>query len=94
MLLILEWDGCHWQERLKCCLREIEGADFHGIERLAKGFGGMGSFNDLIVGQTKNTLGQFSWRDGSREMNDKLELLRERAYSLVEFIKRNYEIRN
>ena len=72
ILPILDWDGCgHWREWLTCCIREIEASDYHGIERLAGGFGGMGSFNDLIVGQRSNAYGRFEWREGYRKMNDK-----------------------
>lgn len=96
MLPILEWDGsAHWYEWLKISLREIEASDYHGIERLSGGLqGGMGSFNDLVVGQSSNAYGRFLWREGYREMNDKLEDLRERAYVLVKDIQKKHEILN
>jgi len=38
-----------WAERLEKDRSLIQGDDFYGVEHLLQAFGGMGSFNDLVL---------------------------------------------
>jgi hypothetical protein len=39
----------HWAAWLATCERELAAGDAHGLDRFLGAFGGMGSFNDLLV---------------------------------------------
>ena len=66
----------------------LEYSDLYGIEILLSTYGGMGSFNDLVVGQ-KYQNGEFiGWKNESDEKNKILNLLREEAYDVAKEIKR------
>ena len=47
--LLEEANESHWSKWLSVSLGRIENGDFSGIEHLLGAFGGMGSFNDLIL---------------------------------------------
>jgi len=49
----------------------------------------MGSFNDLVIGQN-NQNGQFRWKDGHVETNNRLNELRENAWELADSIRRDH----
>jgi hypothetical protein len=48
----------------------------------------MGSFNDLILGQS-SVNGAFAWKPGHVELNDKFDALRALAAKLAREIKRS-----
>lgn len=54
-------------------------------------YGGMGSFNDFVAGQTTID-GKFAWKPGYAELNEEIDALRSKAWSLAAAIKRNHEI--
>lgn len=89
---LLESDGeqhwCAWMIRAKAWL---ENSDYSGIDYLLNAYGGMGSFNDFIAGQS-TVAGQFAWKVGYKELNDEIEILRNRAWILAKDIKRNHVI--
>ena len=93
MIAITEWDNSEWATWLSKCKQELENSDYHGIERLLGGYGGMGSFNDLVVGQSHDDNGNFMWRKGYKRKNDQLSLLRTKAYEIAQHIKHNHEIK-
>ncbi len=68
-------------------------SDFSGIEHLLSAYGGMGSFNDLIIGQTNHN-GEFAWKQNYQEVNNELNHLRGQAYQLANWIKHNHELRD
>lgn len=43
----------------------------------------MGSLNDLILGQGRDEHGNFQWRDGYRELNDRFQTLLGRLYTFA-----------
>jgi hypothetical protein len=71
----------------------VEQSDYSGIEYLLSAYGGMGSFNDLVLGQTLAN-GRFEWKRGHIELNDRLGALRSRAWELAQAIKRSHEIQS
>ena len=88
---ILDADGeRHWRKWMATSRSRLLNSDYSGIEHLLGAYGGMGSFNDLVIGQSVVNR-QFYWKDGAREANDKLDTLRTEAYQVADFIKRNHE---
>jgi hypothetical protein len=81
---ILLLDGVHasfWADWLRRDLKLIRNDNFDGIDHLREAFGGMGSFNDLLL-HTAN--GHTIDESNSNELNDQLDLLRSQIYELVE----------
>ena len=63
----------------------------YGIEHILAAYGGMGSFNDLIIyRKTKN--GRLKRSISNQMRNNKLDRLRNRAWELADHIRRNYLI--
>lgn len=58
---------------------EVAASDAHGLQRFLGFFGGMGSLNELVL-----------WRDGAPlgAENDRLEALRDEAWSLAHALRR------
>lgn len=79
------WSG--WMSRVKARLSD---SDFSGIELLLGAYGGMGSFNDLMICQ-KIENGKFVWTDESKEKNERLDFLRSKAWELATWLKRSHE---
>lgn len=62
-------------------------ADYRGIEYLLSAYGGMGSLNDLVLGQGSFD-GVFAWKPGYVELNEAFDLLRGQAATLANAIRR------
>lgn len=80
----------HWATWMSQARTLLRSSDFSGIARLLAAYGGMGSFNDLILCQGREN-GVFAWKKGHIEKNEKLSLLRSRAWDLAEAIRREQE---
>ena len=92
LIAILDADGeSHWRKWMASSRSRLLNSDYSGIDHLLGAYGGMGSFNDLVIGQSMVN-GQFRWKDGAREANDTLDSLRTEAYQVADFIKRNHDI--
>ena len=86
---LLKSDGeTHWAAWMRKSKSRLESSDFSGITHLLGAYGGMGSFNDLIICQ-QMIGGKFSWKDGHIEKNDELSRLRSEAWELADAIKRS-----
>ncbi|MFL1524684.1 DUF6966 domain-containing protein [Pseudomonas sp. O230] len=84
---LLESDGdTHWRFWMSKARALLLGSDYSGIEYLLSAYGGMGSLNDLILGQSYND-GVLSWKPGYVELNEKLVELRNKAEQLANAIK-------
>ena len=81
-------DETHWSNWLSKSKSRIEGSDFLGIELLLSAYGGMGSFNDLVICQLINN-GKVEFTKGYTEKNEELSKLRSKAWELAESIKRD-----
>lgn len=68
-------------------------SDYSGIEKLLSAYGGMGSFNDLVVGYYQKD-GITHQRKGYGEANQVLSKLRNKAWKLATEIKREYKKTN
>jgi len=84
---LLESDGeQHWSGWIRRSLDRLLRSDYSGIENLLSAYGGMGSFNDLVICQNYEN-GEFSWKGGRIEKNDRLDELRGNAWELAEQIR-------
>ena len=78
----------HWREWFTRCLSMIENSDHQGIERVLGAYGGMGSFNDLVLTK-KLENGNYSMQP---EANNYLDNLRTSISEKANYIKNNHEI--
>jgi hypothetical protein len=92
IIQVLDSDGeKHWRKWMVSARLRLVSSDYSGVEHLLKAYGGMGSFNDLVIGQSMLG-GRFSWKAGSQEANEKLNALRSKAYELAQYIKHHHEM--
>jgi hypothetical protein len=87
--LLEEVEERPWAERLRGHARRIADGDYEGIERLSREFGGMGSFNDLVIHPYN---GHRVSEADINPVNERLTALRSEVFSLVRFIRRIAEI--
>lgn len=81
----------HWSNWMDSVRSRLINSDYSGVEHLFDAYGGMGSFNDLAIGQAM-VGGRFGGKTGAQETNDKLEALRGEAHELAKYIKHQHEI--
>lgn len=89
LIPVLEWDGSHWARWMSKARSELIASNSFGLERLLNAYGGMGSFNDLVIGCRYSEAGELQQRSGYGEKNERLERLRNRAYELATAIQRD-----
>lgn len=77
----------YWSKWMSVSKSRIEASDFSGVTHLLGAYGGMGSFNDLILGQGRQR-GKIVWKDNHAELNTELSRLRNEAWELATSIKR------
>lgn len=80
-------DESLWAEWMEQAKAWIVASDDSGIEKVLQAYGGMGSFNDLVLGYHEKD-GVLQQRKGMGEMNAQLESLRTRVWELAHEIKR------
>ena len=85
---VLSADGeVHWTAWMEQSRVHLEARDYRGVEHLLSAYGGMGSFNDLVIGQ-RNSGDSFEWTEDAASINNTLDALRSRAYDLACTVKR------
>ncbi|MEB0148354.1 hypothetical protein [Pseudomonas sp. CCC2.2] len=85
---VLESDGnTHWSLWVRKARARLLDSDYSGITYLLSAYGGMSSFNDLILDQSYDG-GAFSWKPGHVELNKRFDKLRNDAAQLADAIKR------
>jgi len=85
---LLESDGDeHWSHRMREARARLLNTDYSGIEYLLSAYGGMGSFNVLVICQSYEN-GEFRWKEGHIENNNRLDELRGKAWELADDIRR------
>jgi hypothetical protein len=88
LVAMLESDGnAHWSDWMRRAQSLLERSDASGIDGLLSAYGGMGSFNDLILGQTMEN-GVFAWKPNAEELNSRFDELRSKAWILADALKR------
>ena len=75
----------HWSRWLDNVRKQIESRDFSGITALLGAFGGMGSFNDLVI-HPRN--GHNIEDEAVAAVNEKLDGLRGSVFEVADEIKR------
>lgn len=89
---LLENDGANeWSAWMLQAKVRLEKSDYSGIEYLLSAYGGSGSLNDLVLGQSSIN-GVFAWKAGCIELNDRFATLKSQAWELAQDIKRDHEI--
>lgn len=89
LALLLEGDGDqHWSQWMRRARTRLLAGDGSGADFLLSAYGGMGSFNDVVLGQHYDSNG-FSWKPGHVELNDRFDELRGAAYTLAQQIRRS-----
>jgi hypothetical protein len=84
---LLRGDGeNHWADWMQRVIIQLEQGDQSAPESLLRAYGGMGSFNDLALGQDYSN-GHFQWRADAGELNERLDALRGRAWELARAIR-------
>lgn len=84
MIALLDRDSCAWAEHFRKALSACDREDYeHCSYIILSGSGGMGSLNDLVLGQTRDINGSFKWKNGHVEMNEKFQQLLESLYSFA-----------
>jgi hypothetical protein len=76
----------HWASWLRRDVSLIRAGDGFGLEHLSSAFGGMGSFNDLILHQFN---GHRIRDEETRPVNDRLDQLRSEIFELAEELRRS-----
>lgn len=76
----------YWADWLDESLSRIQLSDLSGVDYLLRAYGGMGSFNDLMI--TRSNGHSVSEADG-QEINMRLEVLRSALYELAADVRRN-----
>jgi hypothetical protein len=88
---VLESDGdTHWSLWVRKARARLLDSDYSGITYLLSAYGGMSSFNDLILGQSYDG-DAFSWKPGHVELNKRFDKLRNDAAQLADAIKRSQD---
>jgi len=77
----------HWAGWLREALSRIEQDDFYGIERVLSAYGGMGSFNDLLIHPLN---GHSGTEVECAAVNERLDTLRTEVYDLAQAVRRAY----
>jgi len=86
---LLESDGDHnWSLWMRTAARRLGSGDRSAVEHLLRAYDGMGSINDLVLGQTSRD-GLFAWKPGYITLNERFESLRGKAWHLAQEIKRS-----
>lgn len=91
IVLLKQDDERHWSAWLESSKTRLINSDYSGVEHFLSAYGGMGSFNDLVIGQTMID-GEFQWKESATKNNDKLSRLRTSAYDIANYIKQNHKI--
>jgi hypothetical protein len=73
MISLLEEEKSDWWvKHFKRALLAFDSSEFLNCANIImSGSGGMGSLNDLVLGQTTNAKGEFCWKANADELNQK-----------------------
>ncbi len=90
MITLLEEDGrAGWVRFFGAALTLLEQGEADACARqILSGSGGMGSLNDLVLGQGLDAQGNFQWKDGYQELNARYQQLLERLYAFSHNVRR------
>lgn len=85
MIELLEKEGSRWSQLFQKALAAFEDSDYQRCaETILSGSGGMGSLNDLVLGQVTDTNGKFQWKPGHEEINNSYQVLLSALYAFAQ----------
>lgn len=71
---LLENESQHWSAFFKKALVAFENGDYIRCgDIILSGSGGMGSLNDLVLGQSSDENGNFQWKPNYKKLNDEFQ---------------------
>src|SRR4029453_1367889 len=76
----------HWSKWFSTALTRIQNGDLSGVHQILASYGGMGSFNDLVIHSANGhhvTDTEYSF------VNERLEKLRSELYDLAKMVRKN-----
>ncbi len=91
MVALLEADGWdHWANFFRRALSLLHSGNIVDCgTHILSGSGGMGSLNDIVLGQGKNADGQFEWKPGYEEQNKRYSALLTSLYEFSDHARRS-----
>jgi hypothetical protein len=75
----------HWRDWMLEAQTKLKQHDSTGITKILRAYGGMGSFNDLVISWTDTPTGPV-WDDAGKELDNDLIKLRSRVWELADEI--------
>jgi len=89
IIVLLQDDGNSWVRLFKLARQAFAQADYKACgSMILSGNGGMGSLNDIVLGQSRNASGEWGWTPGYQELNDKFQVLLGRLYTFADKVSR------
>ncbi|WP_067654266.1 DUF6966 domain-containing protein [Ferrimonas marina] len=89
MIELLEEDDTRWSQFFQRALVAFDNGEYRRCaEIILSGSGGMGSLNDLVLGQTTDQHGKFQWKLNHEEINSKYQELLSSLYAFSRGIRR------
>ncbi|MGP9684632.1 DUF6966 domain-containing protein [Halomonas sp. AOP25-F1-15] len=89
MIELLENDDSRWSQFFQKALAAFDQGEYlRCSEIILSGSEGMGSLNDLVLGQTTDRGGKFQWKPGYEEMNNSYQELLSSLYAFAQGIRR------
>jgi hypothetical protein len=86
---VLESDGeAHWSHWARNARTRLLNSDYSGIDYVLSAYGGMGSLNELVLGQNHEH-GVFTWKPGHIKLNERFDKLRSDAAQFTDAISRS-----
>ncbi|WP_133406890.1 DUF6966 domain-containing protein [Parashewanella tropica] len=89
IIALLDSENSAWSIHFKRALSALEAGEYYHSGRIIlSGSGGMGSLNDLVLGQSVDQNGKFSWKPNHKELNSKYQELLDSLYGFARNIQR------
>ncbi|WP_153914296.1 DUF6966 domain-containing protein [Shewanella sp. TC10] len=90
MIALLEDEKSDWWiKHFKRALSAFDSCEYLNCANIImSGSGGMGSLNDLVLGQTTNAKGEFCWKPDADELNKKYMHLLGELYSFSKSVQK------
>lgn len=89
IIVLLEADANSWARLFRQARIAFAEEDYKACGSvILSGSGGMGSLNDIVLGQGRNATGEWVWKPGYQELNNKFQVVLARLYSFAEAISR------
>jgi len=94
IIVLLEKDQSSWVRLFLQARRAFDAQDLASCSSIIlSGSGGMGSLNDLVLGQGRDESGNFCWKDGYQELNDAFQERLGRLYGFARAYLRSHPTR-